>query len=110
VSQHTPGPWQIEPPDPDSLNAGSLILAHGGKTVVAEILQPLTDEEGPYRGHYDALLIQAAPDLLSVCKAAVEYLCHDVDLEDRAGRVDGPARTLQAVLLHTIAKAQGGAL
>lgn len=109
MSQHTPGPWQIEPPDPDSLNAGPLILAHGGKTVVAEILQPLTDEEGPYRGHYDALLIQAAPDLLAVCKVAVVYLQADVDVRS-AGQPDAATRALQAALLHAIAKAQGGAL
>ena len=66
--KHTPGPWTIENPLECEMDSRPLILAQGGQTVVAEILQPLTDEEGTYRGTYDARLICAAPDLLRACQ------------------------------------------
>ena len=74
MAEHTPGPWKIEPPLSNEIDQNTFITANGGMALVAEILQPLTDEEGDWRGTCDARLIAAAPDLLTACKLALAYM------------------------------------
>ena len=78
TTKHTPGPWKVEPPLEDEIDQNTFITAHNGKTLVAEILSPMTDEEGDYRGTFDANLIAAAPEMLEACIRAAICLRPDV--------------------------------
>ena len=104
MSKHTPGPWSVEMPFADSIDELPVITAHDGKTLVAEILQPLTDEEGDWRGNYDAQLIAAAPDLLAACHSALALLRLISPL--LPGPVAGAPETF-AQLVQAIARAVG---
>lgn len=76
--QGTPGPWFPQTPETEEDDSEPIILGDGGKAVVARIEQPFADEDGLYRGSYDAALIAAAPDML----AALETLLNatnDID-------------------------------
>ncbi len=71
---HTPGPWLVLDSEEQFNDSRPIIAAHGGKTLVAEILGPLSDEDGDARGLFDARLIAATPCLLAACKAVEPLL------------------------------------
>jgi hypothetical protein len=85
AGKHSPGPWMVEMPLEMEMDARPCVCAHGGKTPVAEILQPLTDEDGPCRGEYDCRLIAAAPDLLAACENAYEAVQNILPAHKRGG-------------------------
>lgn len=94
-TKHTPGPWvycQETPEDVVCVETGDGTWAPCGRS-----LPPVVE-------HQNALLIAAAPDLLSACKLALKELYAAID---SIGGVDDSevARALREV----IAKAEGGA-
>ena len=104
MTEHTPGPWKIEPPLSNEIDQNTFITANGSMALVAEILQPLTNEEGDYRGTFDAHLIAAAPDLLAACKLVLAYM--EYGSSPREGY--GAARQNDMALLRkAIARAEG---
>src|SRR5262245_13383373 len=83
ASKHTPTPWFVEMPLEMEMDSMPVIMGGAkGTEPVCEILGPLTDEDGPHRGHYDAALICAAPALLAACRSALKSLgcCDEHDL------------------------------
>lgn len=74
MSKHTPGPWTVEMPAEFEMDTRPAVLGgKNGSQPVCEILGPLSDEDGPHRGHYDLALIAAAPDLLKALKELLPY-------------------------------------
>jgi hypothetical protein len=72
MTRHTKEPWLLEEPSECEMDALPCVLGgKNGAEPVCEILGPLDDEDGPHRGHYDAALILAAPELLRVCAEPV---------------------------------------
>jgi len=69
MANFTPGPWRVEWME-GSINELPYILGDNDKAVACQVGQYLSDQDGLYRGHYDAHLIAAAPDLLAACEAA----------------------------------------
>lgn len=99
-TRHSRSPWDIEYPLESEMDQLPLIMSPSG--IVAEIMGPLSDEDGPHRGHYDCLLIAAAPDLLEACQDALGHLvlAGEDPLKGRAACADN--------LRKAIAKATGG--
>ena len=69
MAEHTPGPWKAVHPSEFEMDARPEIVTQDGKTLIAELFQPLTDQDGPCEGTYNAHLIAAAPDLLAAVDA-----------------------------------------
>ena len=78
-TQHTPGPWTAAWPD---------IQAHGG--IVAEL--NTIDE----RGHADARLISAAPELLEALEQCADWLARSTRIDDREQAEDARAAIAKA--------------
>lgn len=112
TAAHTPGPWRWFG------NGGALVGDHGRRPVVLCGVLGATGEGSPGAGlgqrdpetgllapldttSPDALLIQAAPDLLAACHKALG------DLSTLAQ--DGPRARLCEIIRTAIAKAEGGA-
>lgn len=84
MSEHTPGPWVIDAPEPESglaMVEGTLILANGapeGEKCVAEC-------HSPTRMDADARLIAETPALLKVAEQALATLEHlwECQMDDR---------------------------
>lgn len=106
-AKHTPGPWQIELPLESEMDSSPIIAAHHGKTLVAEILGPLTDEDGPARGHYDCFLIRAAPALLRVAQSVLRELENFSCRPDGAVITDSPFAGAVHMLRAAVALARG---
>jgi hypothetical protein len=94
VTKHTPGPWQFNGPEIYAPNFRGVREHHYD---VARVLHVMDDE-----GEANALLIAAAPDLLSACKRAVHLYDHD-DATSVLEWVNSPE------FRAAIAKAEGGA-
>jgi hypothetical protein len=62
MSEHTPGPWRI---DPKSLHAAPIVRGSG--RVIAKVLYDMGSEDAEVMPN--AHLIVAAPDLLAACEA-----------------------------------------
>lgn len=99
---HTSGPWEVD--EAHSGKGGKLILAEvfvrrpgDDVSIAADIVDPETGEPS----HANARLISAAPDLLFVLSALVEFM-GDTTPEDAELDVWVQARA-------AISKAQGGA-
>src|SRR5262249_53383753 len=71
MSNHTKAPWTVEMPLPDDIDQMPVVLGHNDSEPVCEILGPLDNEDGLDRGHFDMVLIAAAPELLAACEAAL---------------------------------------
>jgi len=108
MSEHTPGPWTIDP-----VNTTMVF----GPTPEGEPYRYIIDCDSTFAGDGDcdeanARLIAAAPDLLTTCEAALEELCPEWC---RSGPMRGTSedcRECGAALLRdrmraVIAKAKG---
>ena len=98
MSNHTPGPWVVQEPDPENKGSGLLVKPVPGQ-VVAEV------DRGPEMVG-NAHLIAAAPDLL----AALREIYAEVT-EDTAGLTrndyESIVLTIRDVAGAAIAKAEG---
>jgi hypothetical protein len=90
MSQHTPGPWVIDPND-------NLIVMAEDVRVVADCAHALA--MGAMEAESNARLIAAAPELLEALKAVEDW-------DDN--EQDGLPRRLTASVKAAIAKATGG--
>ena len=102
MSQHTPGPWTIEPEhidDEDGSYHEPVIMANDGMLIVAVIRVGTGQDEA------NARLIAAAPDLLTalveIAKGEGRFSCDP--LEHASNTIDD----MKALALAAIAKAEG---
>lgn len=98
MTNHTPGPWHVEPSKQPG-NCFSAIMTDTGVTGLASI--HLVTKEA----HANARLIASAPDLLSALKAI-----HDVgeeELDDDMDAISGKLSTCHMTAWAAIAKAEG---
>lgn len=96
--KHTPGPWEIK----DGLVHVPHVTGHGGSYVypteaITRRIKTMTGKEN----NANALLIHAAPDLLSAAQEALDELC--------LWETTGDADTIRAIdgLRKAVAKARG---
>lgn len=112
-SVHTPGPWRaFGPYDNGFLNSGYLIVTDADDGPIepeAGIFDNAQPIHGPMTGftEADAKLIAAAPDLLTACKAALQFITNGIEMGYISWPVDDidPASKTPELLSATIAKA-----
>ncbi len=105
-TKHTPGPWIMKPPSPTNSGLDAFDIVTDQRLIASVYLQlsergkDLMEETGK-----NARLIAAAPELLAVCKIAVEMIKPNVyPCPDKPNSLWGKLQKLQAV----IAKIEGG--
>jgi len=102
MSEHTPGPWRVEPGRETRVGADIVIVSRNGLVAIA-----CTIHEGAVNAEANARLIAAAPEMLAALEAAEALLNeHEHCLREDC---TNPGCVVYRQARAAIAKARGGA-